>query len=79
MQSKISAGYAKLDYGWLNCSTDPRKTVAIFSMQEQRVDTRAWKKLRGMGETDVCRSCEAKETVQHLLSGCNKLSATEYL
>ena len=80
MQSKIPAGYTKVDYGWLNCSTDPRKTAAIFSMQEQMVETRAWKKLRGMGETDVCRLCgEAKETVQHLLSGCKKLAATEYL
>ena len=80
MQIKIPAGYKKVHYAWLNCSTDPRKTATIFSMQEQMVETRAWKKLRGTGETDVCRLCgEANETVQHLLSRCKKLAATEYL
>ena len=60
----------------VNCSTDPKE-----DSHNMMVETRAWKKLRGMGETDVCRLCvEAKETtVQHLLSGCKKLAATEYL
>ena len=80
MQSEITSGYTKEDYGWLKCDTDPRKTASIFTMVEQMVETRAWKKIRGIAETYSCRLCgERKETVQHLLSGCKKIAATEYV
>ena len=45
MQSEITSGYTNEDYGWLKCNTDPKKTAAIFSMQEQMAETRAWKKI----------------------------------
>ena len=44
------------------------------------IETRAWMKLRGIGVVDICRMCgEQKESLQHLLSGCKKLAATEYI
>ena len=44
------------------------------------VETRAWKKIRGLVECDKCRLCgEHRETVHHLLSGCKKLAGTEYV
>ena len=47
-------------------------------MQEEMIETRASKKLRGIGEVDIYRLSGAqKETLQHLLSGCKKLAATE--
>lgn len=80
MQSEITSGYTTEDYGWLSCNTDPRKTAAIFSMLEQMVETKVWKKLRGNIENDSCRLCgDVRETVQHLLSGCKKIVATEYV
>ena len=49
-------------------------------LQEQIVETRAWKKTRGLVECDKCRLCgEHRETVHHLLSGCKKLAGTEYV
>ena len=81
MQSEIVSGQTGEDYGWLECNTDPKKTAAIFNnMQQQMTETRAWKKLRGIGEVDICRLCgEQKETLQHLLSGCKKFTAIEYV
>ena len=32
---------------WVHCNTDPRKAASIFNLQEQMVETRAWKKMRG--------------------------------
>ena len=80
MQSEIMSSYTKEDYGWLNCNTNPRKTAAIFNMLEQMVETKVWKKLRGGIENDSCRLCgDVRETVQHLLAGCKKIVATEYV
>lgn len=80
MQSEIVAGYTEEDYVWLKCNTDTKKTAAIFNMQEQMIETRSWLKLRGIVEVDICRLCgEQKESLQHLLSGCKKLAATEYV
>ena len=66
MQSEIPRNHTKDDYGWLKCNANPAKTAAVFNMQEQMVETIAWKKMR-------------KETVQHLLAGCKKLASTEYV
>ena len=80
LQSEIPSGYEKTDFEWLKCNTDPRKTASIFSMQEQMVETRAWKRIRGLIDNDMCRLCgEHRETLQHLLSGCKKLAGSEYV
>ena len=51
----------------------------MFSLQEQMVETRAWKKLRGLIDDKMCRLYrKTKDTVQHLLAGCKKLAGTEY-
>ena len=70
--------YDEADYEWLKCNTDPRKTASIFALQEQMVESRAWKKIRGLIEDDKCRLCgEHQETIQHLLSGCKKLAGSK--
>ena len=80
LQSEIPKLYGEDDFGWLKCNTDPRKTSSIFALQEQMIETKAWKKIRGLVDDDSCRLCgEHRETVQHLLSGCKKLAGTEYL
>ena len=79
LQSEIPLKYDEENYGWLKRNTDPRKTASIFSLQEQMVETRAWKKLRRLMDDEMCRVCEkTKETVQHLLAGCKKLAGKEY-
>ena len=78
--SEIPAGFEKKDQVWLKCNTNPRKTASIFTLQEQMVETRAWKKMKGLTDQDKCRLCgECKETVQHLLAGCKKLAGSEYV
>ena len=43
------------------------------------IETRVWKKIRGLVECDKCRLCgEHRETVHHLLSEWKKLVGTEY-
>ena len=80
LQSEIPKLYGEDDFEWLKCNTDPRKTSSIFALQEQMIETKAWKKIRGLVDDDSCRLCgEHRETVQHLLSGCKKLAGTEYL
>ena len=61
-------------------NTDPRKTASIFPVQEQMVETNAWKLLRGLVNEDKCRLCgDFRETVQHLLSESKKLTGSEYV
>ena len=80
LQSEIPKLYGEDDFGWLKCNTDPRKTSSIFALQEQMIETKAWKKIRGLVDDDSCQLCgEHRETVQHLLSGCKKLAGMEYL
>ena len=51
-----------------------------MSMIEQMVETRAWKKVRGLTENSLCRLCkEQPETMQHLLAGCKMLASSEYV
>ena len=69
LQSEVPRQYKE------ECNTDPRKMASIFALQEQMIETRAWKKIRGLVNDDKCRLCgEYRETVQHLLSGCKKLA-----
>ena len=66
---------------WLECNLDPRKTAAILNLQEQMVETKSWKVSRGIVDGgDMCRLCGAfRETVHHLLAGCQRLAGKEYL
>ena len=42
------------------------------------IETRAWKKIRGLVECDKCRLCgEHREIVHQLFSGCKKLLGKE--
>ena len=80
LQSEIPKQYVADDYEWLKCNTNPRKTASIFSVQEQMVETKAWKLIRGLVNEDKCRLCgDLRETVQHLLSGCKKLAGSAYV
>ena len=43
-------------------------TPVILSMIEQMIETRAWRKVRGLTENSQCRLCkEQRKTVQHNL------------
>ena len=60
-------------------NNDSRKMAAIFSLQGQMVETKAWKKLRVTEDQDRCRSSRSqRETVQHLLAEFKKLVGKEY-
>ena len=80
MQSEI---YKKLDndgHEWLKCNIDPTKVAAIANMQEQMIETRAWKKNRGLtNETDLCRLCGKFSGVLHFASGCQLVVGSQYL
>ena len=81
MQGK---GYNLLDRNshlWLQCNVEPQKVGAIIEMQERMVETRAWKQLRNIDvETVMCRLCgKFKETLDHILAGCEKLAGNEYM
>ena len=66
---------------WLECNLDPRKTAAIVNLQEQMVETKSWKVSRGIADGgDMCRLCGSfRETIHHLLAGCQMLAGKEYL
>ena len=55
LKSQIPLQYDEEDYGRLKRNTDPRKTVSIFSLQAQMVETKVWKKLRGLMDDEMCR------------------------
>ena len=74
----------KLDeesHRWLQCNIEPKKVAPIIVVQEQMVETRAWKANIGLTvESDKCRICrQPKETVIHWLPRRTRLAATEYL
>ena len=75
----------KLDgkcHKWLESNLNPKKKVgSIINLQEQMVETRSWKKNRGLEvETDLCRVCgKYRETIHHLLAGCECLAGKHYL
>lgn len=81
MQSKVYKDQELECSEWLKCNLDPKKTAAIVNMQEQMIETRKWKGMRGLNvESVLCRLCgQYDETVQHLLAGCTVLAGTEYV
>jgi len=81
MQSEIYKQLDEESFQWMKCNIDPRKVSSIVNMQEQMVETRAWKRNRGISvESDKCRLCGQRvEGVMHLVSGCRCLAAREYL
>lgn len=81
LQSEVYRGIEEKGHGWLECNMDSRKTAAVILMQEQMVETRTWKALRGMEvESEMCRLCGIqRETVHHLLSGCKVVAGNEYV
>ena len=79
-KAKYQKQYGVDDFRWWKCNTEPRKTSATFASQEQMIETRAWKKIRGLIDDDKCQLCgEHRETVQYLLAGCKKLAGSEYI
>ena len=79
-QSKLYKQQEKECHAWLKQNIDPKKTGAIISMLEQMVETRAWKKARGLVENGNCRLCNKYlESCEHLVAGCTNLANTEYL
>ena len=79
LQSEIPKQYSEEDSGLLKCNIDPRKTSSIFALQEQMIETRAWRKIMELVQCDKCRLCwEHRETVHHL-SGCKKQVENELL
>ena len=80
LQSEIPKQYSEEDSDWLKCNTDSRKTSSIFALQEQMIETKAWKNIRGLVECDKQRFCGGqREIVHHLLFECKKLVGTEYI
>ena len=78
LQSEIPKHYSEEDSGRLKCNTEPRKASSIFALQDQMIETRAWKKRRGLVECDKCRLCgEHRETVHHLPSRLRAKSQQE--
>ena len=81
MQSEIWSMQTLDSFNWLQIALNPEKTSSIIQMCEQMVETRYWKKIRGLQvENDRCRVCgKFVENVQHILAGCEKLAGVEYL
>ena len=80
MQGKAFANYDENSHHWLNCNIDPKKVSSIIQMQERMVETRAWKLNRNLCVDDKCRLCGTySESLDHLLSGCEKLAGSDYL
>ena len=69
-KSQVFVGQGKESHMWLNLNTTSQKTVGIMNMLEQIIETRKWKVMRGIGDTDgKYRLCGLHdETVQHLLA-----------
>ena len=65
----------------MKCNINPAKVSAIINMQEQMIETRPWKRNRGLVvDTDLCRLCgKVPEGVMHTTSGCKMLASREYM
>ena len=55
-------------YLWSSQNLHGRKTSSIMTMQEQMVETRSWKAVRGLDQDGHCSVChERDETIERLL------------
>ena len=81
LQSEIWKIQESDSFQWLQLGLNPEKTSAIIQMCEQMVETKYWKKIKGLGGADdKCRLCgKYLENVQHILAGCEKLAGIEYI
>ena len=74
---KNTAKYEAGDHGLLKRHTD--KKNSSYSLQEQMVETKAWKKLRGIEDQIRSRLSKTQtETVENLLARYNRLAGKEY-
>ena len=48
MQNEIYKGLEELSHQWMRCNINPAKVSAIINMQEQMIETRPWKRNRGL-------------------------------
>ena len=76
MQSKI---YYIPSHQWMRCNINPAKVGTNINMQQQMIETRAWKRKRGLVvDRDLCRLCgDVPEGVMHTISGCKMLASRE--
>ena len=65
LQSEIPSKYEEDDYGLLRYNTNPRKTASIFTLQEQMVECRVWKKIRELIDDDKCRLCGKQREISN--------------
>ena len=80
MQSEIYKKQDKKCNVWLQQNPTRRKTSSLVSMIEQIIETRAWKKFRGLNKNSQCRLYrEQRETVRYLLAGWEMITSREYL
>ena len=65
---------------WLQRGTLKRETESLItSAQEQALRTNQRAKIEKDGTSPLCRMCkQADETVSHIVSGCSKMSLSEY-
>ena len=52
LQTEMPKQYSGEDSAWLKCNTDPSKTLLIFALKEQMIETRAWKTIRVLVKFD---------------------------
>ena len=81
MQSEIYKGLEEPSHQWMRCNINPAKVSAIINVQQQMIETRVWKRNRGIVvHTDICRLCgEVPEGVVHISSGCKILASRDYM
>ena len=81
VQSEIYKGLVEPSHQWIKCNINPAKVSAIINMQEQMIETRAWKCNKGLVvDTDLCKLWgEVPEGVMHITSGCKMLASRKYM
>ena len=65
----------------MKCNINPTNVSTIITFDEQIIETRAWKRIRGLVvDTDLCRLCgEVPEGVMQITSECKMLASRKYL
>ena len=76
MQSEVYEKQDEESHRWL----EPKKVESILAVQEQMVETTAWKANRGLsvGSDKYRIRRQTKKKVMHWLLGCTKLAATKF-